>query len=57
MSAASSSDQQNSSTDQFLQTIHNQGKFPRPAGQLSRKKAKSRQALTADLNDLICSNV
>ncbi|XP_029424836.1 transmembrane channel-like protein 3 [Nannospalax galili] len=57
VSAASSSDQQNSSTDQHLQVMPRQGKFPRSAGQLGRRKAKSRQALPADLNDLVCSNV
>ncbi|XP_006871008.1 PREDICTED: transmembrane channel-like protein 3 [Chrysochloris asiatica] len=57
MSAASSSDQQNSSTDQYLQVTHHQTKIPRSVGQLARRKAKSRQELTTDLNDLICSNV
>ncbi|XP_059771335.1 transmembrane channel-like protein 3 [Balaenoptera ricei] len=57
MSAASSSDQQNSSTDQCLQVARSQPKFPRSAGQFGRRKAISRQELTTDLNDLICSNV
>ncbi|KAI6056861.1 transmembrane channel-like protein 3 [Marmota monax] len=57
ISAASSSDQQNSGTDQYLQVIHRQGKFSRSSGQLGRRKAKSRQALMTDLSDLICSNV
>ncbi|XP_057580360.1 transmembrane channel-like protein 3 [Hippopotamus amphibius kiboko] len=57
MSAASSSDQQNSSTDQYLQVTRSQPKFPRSAGQFGRRKAISRQELTTDLNDLICSNV
>ncbi|XP_059951342.1 transmembrane channel-like protein 3 [Mesoplodon densirostris] len=57
MSAASSSDQQNSSTDQCLQVTRSQPKFPRSAGQFGRRKAISRQELTTDLNDLICSNV
>ncbi|XP_059859586.1 transmembrane channel-like protein 3 [Delphinus delphis] len=57
MSAASSSDQQNSSTDQCLQVTRSQPKFPRSAGQFGRRKAMSRQELTTDLNDLICSNV
>ncbi|XP_061037713.1 transmembrane channel-like protein 3 [Eubalaena glacialis] len=57
MSAASSSDQQNSSTDQCLQVTRSQPKFPRSTGQFGRRKAISRQELTTDLNDLICSNV
>ncbi|XP_007943286.1 transmembrane channel-like protein 3 [Orycteropus afer afer] len=57
MSAASSSDQQNSSTDQYLQVIHTHAKIPRSVGQIGRRKAKARQELTTDLNDLICSNV
>ncbi|XP_008054343.1 transmembrane channel-like protein 3 [Carlito syrichta] len=57
MSVASSSDQQNSSTDQYLQVIHSQSKFPRSVGQASRRRAKLGQELTADLDDLICSNV
>uniref|UniRef100_G3U1Q7 Transmembrane channel-like protein n=1 Tax=Loxodonta africana TaxID=9785 RepID=G3U1Q7_LOXAF len=57
MSVASSSDQQNSSTDQYLQVIHSQPKTPRFVGQLGRRKAKSGQELTMDLNDLICSHV
>ncbi|XP_024598564.1 transmembrane channel-like protein 3 [Neophocaena asiaeorientalis asiaeorientalis] len=57
MSAASSSDQQNSSTDQCLQVTRSQPKFPRSAGQFGRRHAMSRQELTTDLNDLICSNV
>uniref|UniRef100_A0A8C6AY50 Transmembrane channel-like protein n=1 Tax=Monodon monoceros TaxID=40151 RepID=A0A8C6AY50_MONMO len=52
MSAASSSDQQNS-----LQVTRSQPKFPRSAGQFGRRKAMSGQELTTDLNDLICSNV
>uniref|UniRef100_A0A2I3GIN8 Transmembrane channel-like protein n=1 Tax=Nomascus leucogenys TaxID=61853 RepID=A0A2I3GIN8_NOMLE len=57
VSAASSSDQQNSSTDQYLQVTHSQGRFPRSVDQPSRRKAKSGQELTVDLDDLICSNV
>nr|XP_002721514.1 transmembrane channel-like protein 3 [Oryctolagus cuniculus] len=54
MSAASSSDQQNGSTDQCLQILHSQAKVPRSPGHLGRRKAKSRRELTTDL---ICSNV
>ncbi|KAH0504055.1 Transmembrane channel-like protein 3 [Microtus ochrogaster] len=57
VSAASSSDQQNSNNDQYLQVMSSQSRFPRSASQLGRRKAKSRQALPTDLNDLICSNV
>ncbi|XP_046510183.1 transmembrane channel-like protein 3 [Equus quagga] len=57
MSAASSSDPQNSGTDQYLQITPSPGKFSRPAGPLTRRKAVSRQELTADLSNLICSNV
>ncbi|XP_059109271.1 LOW QUALITY PROTEIN: transmembrane channel-like protein 3 [Peromyscus eremicus] len=57
VSAASSSDQQNSNNDQHLQVMSSQGRFPGSASQLGRRKAKSRQALPTDLNDLICSNV
>ncbi|XP_075413608.1 transmembrane channel-like protein 3 [Tenrec ecaudatus] len=57
MSAASSSDQESSSTDQYLQVVHSHAKNPRPGGQRGRRKAKSGQELTTDLNDLICSNV
>ncbi|XP_039628695.1 transmembrane channel-like protein 3 [Polypterus senegalus] len=57
-SIASSSDQQNSSTDQYIQVIHNKEKYLKPAGKLTKKKSKT----TIDLNvsgssDLICSNV
>lgn len=57
MSAASSRDQQNSGTNQYFQVTHSQPKWPRSAGQFGRRKAISRQELTAGLNDLICSNV
>uniref|UniRef100_A0A2K6T3S0 Transmembrane channel-like protein n=1 Tax=Saimiri boliviensis boliviensis TaxID=39432 RepID=A0A2K6T3S0_SAIBB len=57
VSAASSSDQQNSGADQYLQVTHSQRRFPRPGGQAGRRKATSRQELTMDLDDLICSNV
>lgn len=57
VSAASSSDQQNSNNDQYLHVMSSQGRFPKSASQLGRRKAKSRQVLPTDLNDLICSNV
>lgn len=57
VSAASSSDQQNSNNDQYLQILSSQGRCPRSASQLGRRKAKPRQVLPTDLDDLICSNV
>ncbi|XP_052034125.1 transmembrane channel-like protein 3 [Apodemus sylvaticus] len=57
VSAASSSDQANSNNDQYLHVMSSQGRFPRSASQPGRRKAKSRQVLPTDLNDLICSNV
>ncbi|XP_031243075.1 transmembrane channel-like protein 3 isoform X2 [Mastomys coucha] len=57
VSATSSSDQQNSNNDQYLHVMSTQGRFPRSASQLGRRKAKSRQVLPTDLNDLVCSNV
>ncbi|XP_008585259.1 PREDICTED: transmembrane channel-like protein 3 [Galeopterus variegatus] len=57
MSAASSSDQQNSIIDQHLQVIRSRGKSPRSVGHLSRTNAKSGQELTMDLSGLIFSDV
>lgn len=57
VSAASSSDQQNSNNDQYRHVMSSQARFPRSASQLGRRKAKYRQVLPTDLNDLICSNV
>ncbi|EHB07856.1 Transmembrane channel-like protein 3 [Heterocephalus glaber] len=57
MSVLSSSDQQNSSTDQYLQVTRSQDRLPRAMGQAGRKKAKSRRALPTDLDDLVCSKV
>ncbi|KAI5237285.1 Transmembrane Channel-Like Protein 3 [Manis pentadactyla] len=56
-SAASSTDQQNNGADQYLQLACSWAKSPRSAGRLGGRKAASRQALAADLNDLICSDV
>ncbi|XP_074090091.1 transmembrane channel-like protein 3 [Macrotis lagotis] len=56
--SASSSDQQNSSTDQYIQVIHNKDKYLKSASKLHKKKSKSRLELTiADAGELICSNV
>uniref|UniRef100_A0A4W5M975 Transmembrane channel-like protein n=2 Tax=Salmoninae TaxID=504568 RepID=A0A4W5M975_9TELE len=60
-SLASSSDQQNSSTDQYIQVIHNKDKYLKSEarqGKLAKKKSKA----SIDLNvsgskDLVCSNV
>lgn len=58
MSNASSSDQQNSSTDQYIQVIHTKDKYIRSDGKLTKKKTKSGVDLNAPpLNELICSNV
>ncbi|GAB1292291.1 Transmembrane channel-like protein [Apodemus speciosus] len=57
VSAASSSDQANSNNDQYLHVMSSQGRLPRSTSQPGRRKAKSRQVLPTDLNDLICSNV
>uniref|UniRef100_F6WCE2 Transmembrane channel-like protein n=1 Tax=Monodelphis domestica TaxID=13616 RepID=F6WCE2_MONDO len=56
--SASSSDQQNSSTDQYIQIIHNKDKYLKSTGKLSRKKSKSRLEMSiVDPNELVCSNV
>ncbi|XP_072255211.1 transmembrane channel-like protein 3 [Pyxicephalus adspersus] len=58
MSNASSSDQQNSSTDQYIQVIHTKDKYIKSGGKLTKKKSKARVDLnTSPLNELICSNV
>ncbi|OCT86885.1 hypothetical protein XELAEV_18020575mg [Xenopus laevis] len=58
VSNASSSDQQNSSTDQYIQVIHNKDKYIKNSGKLTRKKVKTTVDLNvSQLNDLICSNV
>ncbi|XP_004623544.1 transmembrane channel-like protein 3 [Octodon degus] len=57
VSVVSSSDQQNSSTDQYLQVTRRQGRLLRAAGQAGRKKARSRRALPTELDDLVCSKV
>ncbi|KAM5171886.1 transmembrane channel-like protein 3 [Mantella aurantiaca] len=58
MSNASSSDQQNSSTDQYIQVIHTKDKYIKSGGKLNKKKTKASVNLnTSPLNELICSNV
>lgn len=60
-SLASSSDQQNSSTDQYIQVIHNKERYLKSdtrQGKLAKKKSKTSFDLNAsDSNDLVCSNV
>uniref|UniRef100_A0A673TFI8 Transmembrane channel-like protein n=1 Tax=Suricata suricatta TaxID=37032 RepID=A0A673TFI8_SURSU len=57
VSAASSGDQQLGSHEWDWPVPHGKGRSPRPAQQLGRRKAPSRQELMVDLNDLVCSDV
>ncbi|XP_069381997.1 transmembrane channel-like protein 3 isoform X2 [Paralichthys olivaceus] len=60
-SLASSSDQQNSSTDQYIQVIHNKERYLKSdarQGKLAKKKSKtSFDVNVTESNDLVCSNV
>ncbi|XP_022070703.1 transmembrane channel-like protein 3 [Acanthochromis polyacanthus] len=60
-SLASSSDQQNSSTDQYIQVIHNKERYLKSEarqGKMAKKKSKTSFDLNAaGSNDLVCSNV
>uniref|UniRef100_A0A3B4UFN8 Transmembrane channel-like protein n=1 Tax=Seriola dumerili TaxID=41447 RepID=A0A3B4UFN8_SERDU len=60
-SLASSSDQQNSSTDQYIQVIHNKERYLKSdakQGKLAKKKSKTSFDLNVtESNDLVCSNV
>lgn len=60
-SLASSSDQQNSSTDQYIQVIHNKERYLKSEakqGKLTKKKTKTNFDLNvSESNDLMCSNV
>ncbi|KAJ7994742.1 hypothetical protein DPEC_G00252630 [Dallia pectoralis] len=60
-SLASSSDQQNSSTDQYIQVIHNKEKYLKSEakqGKLAKKKSKASIDLNvSDSKELVCSNV
>lgn len=56
MSAASSSEQQSSSADQYLQ-VCSRHSSRRSAGQAGGRTAVSRLELAVGLNDLICSDV
>ncbi|XP_051896500.1 transmembrane channel-like protein 3 [Pristis pectinata] len=59
VSIASSSDQQNSSTDQYIQVIHSKEKYLKSSSdKSSRPKLRASIELNvAEANDLICSNV
>ncbi|XP_069481239.1 transmembrane channel-like protein 3 [Ambystoma mexicanum] len=57
-SIASSSDQQNSSTDQYIQVIHKKDRYIKSNAKLTKKKSKGGVDLkSSDPNELICSNV
>ncbi|XP_039858047.1 transmembrane channel-like protein 3 isoform X3 [Simochromis diagramma] len=60
-SVASSSDQQNSSNDQYIQVIHNKERYLKSGarqGQMAKKKSKTSFDLKiTESNDLVCSNV
>ena len=57
-SLASSSDQQNSSTDQYIQVIHNKEKYLKHSAKLTKKKSKTSGEMNASgSNDLVFSNV
>ncbi|XP_049573356.1 transmembrane channel-like protein 3 isoform X3 [Syngnathus scovelli] len=60
-SLGSSSDQQNSGTDQYIQVIHNKERYLKSdtrQGKLSKKRFKQTLDLNSlDSNDLVCSNV
>uniref|UniRef100_A0A8C9S1P0 Transmembrane channel-like protein n=1 Tax=Scleropages formosus TaxID=113540 RepID=A0A8C9S1P0_SCLFO len=57
-SVASSSDQQNSSTDQYIQVIHSKEKYLKSSGKMTKKKSKASIDLNVPgSNDLVCSNV
>uniref|UniRef100_A0A3B4XE48 Transmembrane channel-like protein n=1 Tax=Seriola lalandi dorsalis TaxID=1841481 RepID=A0A3B4XE48_SERLL len=60
-SLASSSDQQNSSTDQYIQVIHNKERYLKSDAKqekLAKKKSKTSFDLNVtESNDLVCSNV
>ncbi|XP_056134980.1 transmembrane channel-like protein 3 [Lampris incognitus] len=60
-SLASSSDQQNSSTDQYIQIIHNKERYLKSdvrQGKFAKRKSKASIDLNvSSTNDLVCSNV
>lgn len=57
-SVASSSDPQNSSTDQYIQVIHNKDKYLKSSAKLTKKKSKASSDFNVSgSNELVCSNV
>ncbi|KAG7265169.1 hypothetical protein CRUP_003610 [Coryphaenoides rupestris] len=60
-SLGSSSDQQNSSTDQYIQVIHNKQRYLKSdarQGKLAKKKSKASMDLNVSRsNEMVCSNV
>lgn len=60
-SLASSSDQQNSSTDQYIQVIHSKERYFKPDARqekMTKRKSKTSFGLNVtESNDLVCSNV
>lgn len=57
-SLASSSDQQNSSTDQYIQVIHNKEKYLKTSAKLGKKKSKTNNDVNlSGSSELVCSNV
>uniref|UniRef100_A0A8C3FLB6 Transmembrane channel-like protein n=1 Tax=Chrysemys picta bellii TaxID=8478 RepID=A0A8C3FLB6_CHRPI len=58
ISIGSSSDQQTSSNDQYIQVIHNKEKYLKSGAKFTRKKPKASVDLKmSESNELICSNV
>uniref|UniRef100_K7FLE6 Transmembrane channel-like protein n=1 Tax=Pelodiscus sinensis TaxID=13735 RepID=K7FLE6_PELSI len=54
----SSSDQQTSGNDQYIQVIHSKEKYLKSEAKLTRNKSKTHTDLTmAESNELVCSNV
>ncbi|XP_061564201.1 transmembrane channel-like protein 3 [Cololabis saira] len=56
-SVASSSDQQNSSTDQYIQVIHNKERHLKSEGPRQDRPAKTKSRTNFESSDLVCSNV
>uniref|UniRef100_A0A8C8SVX9 Transmembrane channel-like protein n=1 Tax=Pelusios castaneus TaxID=367368 RepID=A0A8C8SVX9_9SAUR len=58
ISIGSSSDQQTSSNDQYIQVIHSKEKYLKSGAKLTRKKSKTSVDLNmSESNELVCSNV
>ncbi|KAM6943651.1 LOW QUALITY PROTEIN: transmembrane channel-like protein 3 [Xenentodon cancila] len=56
-SVASSSDQQNSSTDQYIQVIHNKERHLKSEGPRQDWPTKTKSKTSFESSDLVCSNV